>query len=408
LIVSFKSGTIKNMVTGKEMTGMQVLSRREFVATCGKGLVALAVSACPLVSARKAYSTENDKLEGSWGLIEKRLSPYFKPLEGKTVQCLLCPRGCTVSEGKRGHCEVRENREGKLYSLVYGNPCSINIDPIEKKPFFHVLPGTRSFSLATAGCNFDCKFCQNWEISQEVPERTFNFRLSPATAVKLAREKQCASIASTYVEPTIFFEYMYDISVLAKTNRILSVCHSNGYINPQPLNDLSSYLGAACIDLKGFTDSFYQEMSGGSLQPVLRTIKQLRGKGVHVELVNLMIPTKNDAMETIKKMCLWIKQEVGSDVPLHFSRFYPLYKLRNLPPTPVETLEQARSMALSVGLEYVYIGNVPGHAGENTYCPSCKRVLIARKGYYIVANEVVKGRCRYCGKRIPGIWAMAS
>jgi len=390
------------------MKVQQRFSRREFVATCGKGLVALALSSCPLVSASEAYPSESDRLEGRWGLIETKLSPYFKPLAGKEVQCLLCPRGCVISSGERGYCEVRENRQGQLYSLVYGNPCSINIDPIEKKPFFHVLPGTRSFSIATAGCNFDCKFCQNWEISQEVPEKTFNFRLPPDMAVRLARENKCASIASTYVEPTIFFEYMYDISVLAKRNGILSVCHSNGYINPLPLEDLSRYLGAACIDLKGFTEAFYQEMSEGSLQPVLNTIKHLRAKGVHVELVNLLIPTKNDAMQVVKKMCLWIKQEIGSDVPLHFSRFYPLYKLRNLPPTPVETLEQARATAVSVGLEFVYIGNVPGHTGENTYCPSCKKALIARRGYYILANQVVKGKCRYCGRRIPGIWQRAS
>jgi pyruvate formate lyase activating enzyme len=390
------------------MKVQQGLSRREFVAICGKGLCALALTSCPLVSAREAYPSEKPGLEGHWGLIETKLSPYFKPLAGKEVQCLLCPHGCVISPGGRGHCEVRENRQGQLYSLVYGNPCTINIDPIEKKPFFHVLPGTRSFSIATAGCNFDCKFCQNWEISQEVPEKTFNFRLPPAMAVKLARENQCASIASTYVEPTIFFEYMYDISMMAQQKGILSVCHSNGYINPQPLEDLTRYLGAACIDLKGFTDAFYQEMSEGSLQPVLNTIKHLRARGVHVELVNLLIPTKNDALQVVKKMCLWIKDEVGADVPLHFTRFYPLYKLRNLPPTPVETLEQARATALSVGLEFVYIGNVPGHTGENTYCPSCKKALIARRGYYILANQVVKGKCRYCGRGIPGIWQGAS
>jgi len=390
------------------MKGTQGLSRREFVATCGKGLFALALTACPLVSAREGYPSEKARLEGQWGLVETRLSPYFKPLAGKAVRCLLCPRGCVIPPGGRGYCEVRENKKGELYSLVYGNPCTINIDPIEKKPFFHVLPGTRSFSIATAGCNFDCKFCQNWEISQEVPEKTFNFRLPPAMAVKLARENQCASIASTYVEPTIFFEYMYDISMMAQQKGILSVCHSNGYINPQPLEDLTTYLGAACIDLKGFTEDFYQEMTEGGLQPVLNTIKQLRAKGVHVEIVNLLIPTKNDAMQVVKKMCLWIKQEIGSDVPLHFTRFYPLYKLRNLPPTPVETLEQARATALSVGLEFVYIGNVPGHTGENTYCPSCKKALIARRGYYILANQVVKGKCRYCGRGIPGIWQGAS
>jgi pyruvate formate lyase activating enzyme len=222
--------------------------------------------------------------------------------------------------------------------------------------------------------------------------------------VKLARENGCPTIASTYVEPTIFFEYMYDIAVLAKKKGILSVYHSNGYINPQPLEDLCGYLSAACIDLKGFTEAFYQEMTEGSLQPVLRTIKTLQNKGVHVELVNLVIPTKNDDMEMVRHMCLWIKQELGPDVPTHFTRFAPFYKLRNLPPTPVETLERARAVALGVGLEYVYMGNVPGHPGENTYCPHCKKVLIARSGYSILANNVIKGRCKYCGKGIPGIW----
>ncbi|MBN1255791.1 MAG: AmmeMemoRadiSam system radical SAM enzyme [Deltaproteobacteria bacterium] len=384
------------------MMGTHRLTRREFLATCGKGLLAL--TATPLVLHSEAYPSEKTGLESGWGLVETKLSLYFQPLTDNDVQCLLCPRECVISAGERGYCEVRENRKGKLYSLVYGNPCAVHIDPIEKKPFFHVLPATPSFSIATAGCNFDCKFCQNWEISQEVPEKTLNFRLPPAQVVEMARENRCLSIASTYVEPTIFFEYMYDISVLAKKKGILSVYHSNGYINPQPLAGLSPYLGAACIDLKGFTNDFYQEMTEGSLEPVLRTIKTLRQKGVHVELVNLVIPTKNDDMKVVQEMCQWIKEELGPDVPLHFSRFYPLYKLRNLPPTPVKTLERARETALAVGLEYVYIGNVPGHAGENTYCPHCKKVLIARKGYYILANHVIKGRCKYCGKEIPGIW----
>ncbi len=388
--------------------GTQRLSRREFVATCGKGLFSLALTSSPLFLSREASSSEKSRLESQWGLIEARPSPYFKPLAGEEVQCLLCPRGCVISRGGRGYCEVRENRKGRLFSLVYGNPCAVHIDPIEKKPFFHVLPATLSFSIATAGCNFDCKFCQNWEISQEVPEKTLNFRLPPAAAVKLAQDNQCATIASTYVEPTIFFEYMYDISVLAQKKGIMSVCHSNGYINPKPLEDLCGYLAAACIDLKGFTEDFYQEMTEGSLQPVLRTIKTLRNKGIHVELVNLLIPTKNDDLAVVKKMCLWIKNELGTDVPIHFSRFYPLYKLRNLPPTPVETLERAREVAIAVGLEYVYVGNVPGHSGENTYCPSCKKQLIARLGYSILANHVIKGKCKYCGKRIAGIWQGAA
>ncbi len=383
------------------------LSRREFLATCGKGLFCLALTSCPLFS-KDAYPQGRGRLEGEWGLVGTKLSPYFQPLAGGEVQCLLCPRECVISSGERGYCEVRENRKGKLYSLVYGNPCAVHVDPIEKKPFFHVLPGTPSLSIATTGCNFDCKFCQNWEISQEVPEKTFNFRLPPAKVVDMAHEHQCLTIASTYVEPTIFFEYMYDVSVLAKEKGILSVYHSNGYINPKPLEDLCQYLGAACIDLKGFTEDFYQEMTEGNLHPVLQAIKTLRRKGIHLELVNLIIPTKNDDMQVVRQMCLWIKKELGIDVPIHFSRFYPMYKLRNLPPTPVETLEKARDVALSVGLEYVYVGNVPGHRGENTYCPHCKKVLIARRGYFILANNVVKGRCKFCGKEIPGIWKKTS
>ena len=388
----------------REIMETQRLTRREFLATCGKGLFCLALSASPFALSKAAHTADKTGLQSAWGLVETKLSPYFQSLANNEVQCLLCPRTCVISSGERGYCEVRENRQGKLYSLVYGNPCAVHIDPIEKKPFFHVLPATPSFSIATAGCNFDCKFCQNWEISQEVPEKTLNFRLPPTLVVAMAKEHGCPTIASTYVEPTIFFEYMYDISVLAKKKGILSVCHSNGYINPQPLEDLCQYLAAACIDLKGFTEGYYQEMTEGSLQPVLRTIKTLRQHGVHVELVNLVIPTKNDDMEEVKQMCLWVKEELGPDVPIHFSRFYPLYKLRNLPPTPVGTLERARGVALGVGLEYVYIGNVSGHEGENTYCPHCKKVLISRLGYSILFNNVIKGKCKYCGKDIPGIW----
>lgn len=382
----------------------QGISRRDFVKVCGKGMLALALSSVSLIHARSGHPRGMGQLEGGWGLIEKIKSPYYLPLSGKVVECTLCPRRCTIRDGGRGHCEVRENMDGALYSLVYGNPCAIHIDPIEKKPFFHVLPGTKSFSLATAGCNLDCRFCQNWEISQEVPERTYNFRLPPSAAVRMAIEQDCASIASTYVEPTIFFEYMNDISALAKKKGILSVCHSNGYINPKPLDDLCANLGAACIDLKGFTEEFYEEMTGGKLFPVLETIKGLRRRGVHVEIVNLVIPTKNDDMRVVRRMCQWIKEEVGVDVPLHFTRFYPLYKLRNLPPTPVKTLEEAREVALDVGLNYVYIGNVPGHPGENTYCPYCKKPIIVRRGYIVLANEIKKGRCRFCGKGIAGIW----
>lgn len=339
------------------------------------------------------------------GLIKTKVSPYFKKLDNKSIMCTLCPRFCVVADGKRGYCEVRENRGGIYYSLVYGNPCAVHIDPIEKKPFFHVLPGTSAFSIATAGCNFDCKFCQNWEISQARPEETFNYDLPPEEVVALAKIYKCSSIASTYVEPMIFYEYMYDIGRLLKEEDILNTCHSNGFINPEPLRALCKYLDAACIDLKGFSEKFYEELTEGKLAPVLRTLKILRKEGVHTEIVNLIVPTKNDDFKMIKEMVEWIKTELGDDVPLHFTRFYPRYKLNNLPPTPIDTLEKARSIALKAGLKYVYIGNVPGHPAENTYCPKCDEVLIRRIGYRIEAIYLKDGKCGYCGFPIPGIWS---
>jgi pyruvate formate lyase activating enzyme len=279
------------------------------------------------------------------------------------------------------------------------------LDPIEKKPFFHVLPTTTSFSLATAGCNLQCKFCQNWEISQAFPEEVYNYEASPEMIVKKAKEMGAHSIAYTYVEPTIFYEYMIDISILAKKTGLLNVTHSNGFIHPGPLRNWCNVLDAANIDLKGFSETFYQELCGGQLSPVLQTLKTLKQEKVHLEITNLMIPTKNDEMPLVKEMCLWIKKELGPDTPIHFSRFYPLYKLKHLPPTPVSTLERAREMALSAGLEYVYIGNVPGHAGENTTCPKCKKIVLQRTGYMVRESHIKGGKCVHCGKPIPGIWA---
>jgi pyruvate formate lyase activating enzyme len=382
------------------MVDKKPISRRLFLKECSKlglGLMASGIHHIGLPQRAHARTVK-------WGFIGLKLSPYYIPLEEGNIKCVLCPKECTVSPGKRGYCEVRENRDGKYYSLVYGNPCAVHVDPIEKKPFFHVLPGTGSFSIATAGCNFDCKFCQNWEISQSRPEDTPNDELPPEKVVRQATSYGCQSIASTYVEPTIFYEYMHDIGRLVKGTGILNVCHSNGYINPEPLKNLCKYLDAACIDLKSFSETFYHEMCEGTLTPVLNTLKTLRQEGIHTEIVNLIIPTKNDDMQMIEAMCRWINKELGSDTPIHFTRFYPLYKLKNLPPTPVSTLEKARKMAKSVGLEYVYIGNVPGHESENTYCPHCKELLIKRIGYRISELNMKGGKCRSCGKQIPGIW----
>jgi pyruvate formate lyase activating enzyme len=380
------------------------MTRREFLGNCAKySLLFSSLASVPsLFGFVKGAGAFNIRRE--WGLIKTKLSPYYTPLEGKKIRCELCPRECVVSEGKRGYCEVRENRDGKYYSLVYGNPVTWHVDPIEKKPFFHVLPASASFSIATTGCNFDCKFCQNYEISQARPEETANFDMPPELVVAAAKKTGCRSIASTYVEPTVFYEYMYDIGVLAKKEGILNVCHSNGYINQKPLKTLCKVLDGACIDLKGFTEEYYRTLTEGRLQPVLDALKTLKAEGVHVEIVNLVVPTKNDSMEEIRQMCLWIREELGSDTPLHFSRFYPMYKLKNLPPTPVQALEEARKLAISVGLHYVYIGNVPGHEGENTYCPTCKKLLIQRIGYRILQNHLIGRKCPSCGHPQPGIW----
>ena len=372
------------------------LSRRHFLKASACGVLFWGMSGVP-----SYVFAEREKK----GLIGPKLSPYYLALSNQRIQCQLCPRECLVAAGQRGFCGVRENRNGKYYSLVYGNPCAVHLDPIEKKPFYHLLPASISFSIATAGCNIRCKFCQNWEISQTTPDETYNLELPPEKVVALAKKAGSRSIAYTYVEPTIFFEYMMDTAKLAKKEGILNVYHSNGFINPVPLKELCRVLDAANIDLKGFTEEYYSSMTQGYLAPVLQTLKTLKHEGVHLEITNLVIPTKNDDADTVGKMCSWIKSELGADTPVHFSRFYPLYKLRNLPPTPVSTLEKCRKSAMDVGLEYAYIGNVPGHEGERTFCPKCKKVLISRQGYYIVEVNLEKGKCKFCGKPIPGIWA---
>ena len=339
------------------------------------------------------------------GLIKTRVSPYFRVLEGGEIQCELCPRRCRVLKGERGFCRVRENQGGKLYSLVYGNPSIIHLDPIEKEPFFHVLPGTTSLTLSTAGCTFQCKFCENWEISQASPEDVYSYEIPPEVVVEKATQMGARSIAFTYAEPTVFFEYMLDVGVSAKKAGLLNVMHSNGFINAGPLRTLCEVLDAAHIDIKGFTQTFYGELCSGELAPVLKTLKALKKEEIHVEITNLVIPTKNDEMSMVREMCLWIKRELGADTPVHLTRFYPRHKLKKLPSTPISTLETAREIALTCGLEYVYIGKVPGHEGWNTFCPVCNNVVIRRIGYMIGEMRLKRGCCEFCGTPLPGIWA---
>jgi pyruvate formate lyase activating enzyme len=329
---------------------------------------------------------------------------FYEPLSDGKVKCKLCPRGCIVPPGGRGYCRVRENKGGKLFSMVYGKACTKNCDPIEKKPFFHVLPGSKSFSIATAGCNFACLFCQNWDISQATPE-SFDVQESlPQQIVEEAMAAKAKSIAYTYAEPVVFYEYMLECTRLARKEKLANVMVSNGFIREEPLRNLLKELTAIKIDFKAFTDSFYEKVCEGELESVKKTLKVIAETKVWLEVVVLLIPTLNDSQEEIKRMSGWLAREIGTHVPLHFSRFTPMYKLRNLPRTPIETLHKAREIAMQEGMQFVYIGNVPGEEGENTFCPSCKKILIRRFGYSILESKIQNGKCAYCNAVIPGVW----
>ena len=339
----------------------------------------------------------------------KKLAPhevlYYQKLSGNTVQCELCPNRCTLAEGEVGDCNNRKNIDGKLYTLIYGQPCALTVDPIEKGPMFHLKPGMRTLSLGTAGCNLKCKNCQNWQFTQVGPEETVNYKLSPQEAIKLARKNNCEAIVFTYNDPIVSYEYVLEMAKLAKKNNLKTIMITAGYINPEPLRELCQYMDAIKIDLKGFTNEFYQKVCRASLQPVLDAIKVIKEEGVWLEIVNLVIPSFNDNSSEIKAMCNWIKDNVGPDVPLHFSRFWHSYKLENMETTPVRTLENAFSIATAVGLNYVYIGNVPGHPKGNTYCPHCGKLLIERIGFLAIGqNNIVNGKCKFCGEEIPGVW----
>ncbi|MGD0884158.1 MAG: AmmeMemoRadiSam system radical SAM enzyme [Thermodesulfovibrionales bacterium] len=323
---------------------------------------------------------------------------------GKKVQCELCPTECVLEDFQIGGCSVRINKGGVLYSLVYGKPCAVVIDPIEKKPFFHVLPATTAFSIATAGCVLGCKFCQNWQISQAKPEETDNHDLMPDEVVRQALFYDCRTITYTYTEPTVFYEYMYDTARIARRYNVKNTMHTCGYIKEKPLRELSKYMDAADVDLKAFTEDFYSRICGGRLKPVLDTLAVLKGEGVWLEITNLIIPTLNDDMKKIREMCQWIVKNLGPDVPLHLSRFFPNYKLKDLPPTPLETIRDARIAAMDAGLKYVYMGNIRSDA-ENTYCPKCRNLLIERIGFFVKQINIAGGRCKFCGTAIAGIWS---
>ncbi len=323
----------------------------------------------------------------------------------RIVQCDLCPKRCTLKPGERGDCRVRANLNGKLITLVYGKAAAYHVDPIEKKPLFHFYPATRIFSIATAGCNMHCLNCQNWVLSQSNPEDLQAIDLFPETIAKTVYEHGIPSIAYTYNEPVVYYEYAYDTSRIAKEDyNLKNVLVTAAFINREPLRALLKYTDAATVDIKAMSDSFYRKICDGQLEPVLEAVKTMWESGIHLELSNLVIPTLNDSDEMIKKLTEWIANEISTDVPLHFLRFHPQYKMKHLYPTPIKTLEKARAIALKSGMKYVYIGNVPGHPAENTYCPKCGKLLIRRAGYYVLENNIKDGKCPYCGYPIYGRW----
>ena len=325
----------------------------------------------------------------------------YEQLPENKVLCNLCGRRCTIPEGAVGFCLVRKNEEGRLYSLVYAKACSACVDPITKKPLSHFHPGSLVMSIATVGCNFRCRFCDNWVISQEKEIKGYDF--PPEQVVKATKDNGCQGISYTYTEPTIFFEYAYDTAALAHEQGFFNTFVTNGYMTPEAVRTIASFLDAATVDFKSGGDSeFYKKFSAvPSVEPIYESLKEMRKKDVHVEVTNLVVPKMGDSMERIRELATWIRDNLGKDVPFHLLRFHPNYRLNELPSTPVKTLEQACDVSREAGLNYVYIGNVPGHRYENTYCPNCHELLIKRFSFEIVKWSLTKDmRCPACGQSI--------
>jgi pyruvate formate lyase activating enzyme len=373
-----------------------IMDRREFLKFPICAWAGYALSKSEAVFAQSGKEDLRYVREASW----------YRKSDGGRVECMLCPNRCRVADQKAGTCGVRFNDKGIFSTRVFGRPVTMANDPIEKKPLFHFLPGTDVLSLATVGCNFRCLFCQNWEISQsrpgELPE-PYGF-VPPEDLIALAKRRGSKSIAFTYSEPVVDFEYVLATAKASKAAGIPTVLISNGYILPGPMEELLTVLGAVKVDFKAFSDDFYQKICEGTLAPVLDTMKLIKQKGVWLEMVHLTIPTLNDEVGQHKQLCKWVLENLGPDVPLHFTRFHPTYKLKNLPPTPPSSLERAHATAKEAGLHYVYVGNLPGHEGENTYCPSCKTRLIWRVGFSVKEMNIKDGKCSKCGKVIPGSW----
>ncbi|CAG1001298.1 MAG: pyruvate formate-lyase activating protein-like protein [Candidatus Methanoperedens nitroreducens] len=325
----------------------------------------------------------------------------FDELADKKVKCHVCSHRCTITEGKVGICRTRQNRNGKIYTLIYNVVSSEAVDPVEKKPLYHFLPGTLSYSLGSIGCNFRCEHCQNWNISQVNPEESYTMEITPEAAINRALAYGSKSISWTYNEPAIWHEYTFDSAVLAKKAGLKTVYVTNGYITPEALRRMAPYLDAYRVDIKSFSEDFYRKTCGARLAPVLESTKLAKELGMHVETVTLIIPTKNDSSEEITQIVRWVHDNLGMDTPMHFTRFHPMYKMNGINPTPLDTLEMAYNIAKKVGMRFVYLGNVGGHKYENTYCPKCNALLIDRLGFRVGTVKIKDGKCPECGEMIP-------
>jgi pyruvate formate lyase activating enzyme len=385
------------------MDGSSKISKREFLkaslcGVCGVALGSVDAFAGGVLKMDAARPLPPEKL-WKWS---KEAYHYIQTPKG--MRCLICPNECDITPEEPSDCRTRISVDNKLYTIAYGNPCAVHVDPIEKKPLYHFLPSSSAFSIATAGCNLACLNCQNWSISQADPRDTRNYDLMPKAVVEECKKNGCKSIAYTYSDPVAFYEYAYDTAAIAREHGIKNVVVTAGYINEKPLKQFCEVIDAANVDLKSFSEEIYMMLNAGKLEPVLNTLKTMKDAGVWLEITNLVVPSWTDDFDMIEEMCRWLYQNGFEGYPLHFSRFTPQYKLTNLPSTPESTLNKARDIALNQGLKFVYIGNVPGTEAVNTYCPGCDKILIERRGFSIIQNNINDNKCKSCGEVIPGVW----
>jgi pyruvate formate lyase activating enzyme len=390
--------------------GATIITRREFLrrgalAGLGLGLAAPAgLSGCSQETAGPPSTPTVERIPSRTPMPLHEMRFYRTLAEGR-AQCEVCFRRCVIRPDGTGFCGNVQNFGGRCYSLAYGLPCALDTDPIEKEPAFHVLPGATIFCTATAGCNYRCKFCQNWEFAQQTLSQVLSTPATPEEVVAAALEQGCQAVSFTYNDPIVFYDYMFDIAQLAQERGLKSLLHTNGSLTPKAMRALLQVMDAIVVDLKGFTNEFYQRVTKAELMPVLDGLRIVSETGTHLELVHLIVPTLNDDPDDIRRMCEWTAGNLGDQVPVHFIRFFPAYRLQRLPPTPVETLEQAIAIADDVGLQYVYIGNVPGHERNSTFCPNCGRRIVERVYFFVTSLDVEDGRCGFCGHAIPGVWA---